>query len=168
MTRAYIGIGSNLGNRERYIATAVELLRKAGNVVAVSKLFETAAWNMHDAPDFLNGAIALDTHLSAHALMVLCHDVEQRLGRRRNAGAGYASRTADLDLLFYGNQISTDEHLTLPHPGIENRRFVLEPLKLLAPELVHPRLGLTVTEMLALCPDQTDVRLWPSPTVTLA
>jgi 2-amino-4-hydroxy-6-hydroxymethyldihydropteridine diphosphokinase len=141
MTRAYVGLGANLGPREVTLLRAVDLLAAAEgvDVVAVSQLRETAPVGVVDQPSFLNGAVALDTSLSARDLLALLLAVERELGRVR-AGR-WGPRTVDLDLLVYGDEIVDEPGLRVPHPRLGERRFALEPLAELDPELVIPGLG---------------------------
>lgn len=141
MTRAYVGLGANLGPREVTLLRAVDLLAAAEgvDVVAVSRLRETEPVGMVDQPPFLNGAVALDTTLSARDLLALLLAVERELGRVRTERWG--PRTVDLDLLVYGDEVVDQPGLRVPHPRLGERRFALEPLAELAPDLVIPGLG---------------------------
>ncbi len=141
MTRAYVGLGSNLGAREEMLRRAVDLLADAAGVavVGVSSLRETDPVGVVDQPRFLNGAVALETTLSAHALLELLLDVEQELGRVR--GERWGPRTVDLDLLLYGDETIDEPGLRVPHPYLHERRFALEPLLDLDPQLEAPGLG---------------------------
>ena len=143
MTRAYVGLGSNVGDREATIRAALAALP---GVVAVSELRETDPVGVLDQPRFLNGAVALDTRLSPRELLELLLDVERRLGRERRGRWG--PRTIDLDLLLYGAEAVDEPGLTVPHPRLHERRFALEPLAELDPELVVPGRG-RVGELLA-------------------
>jgi 2-amino-4-hydroxy-6-hydroxymethyldihydropteridine diphosphokinase len=142
VTRAYVGLGANLGEREATIRTAVEALagQKGIEVVAVSKLRETEPVGVGEQPRFLNGVAALETALSAHDLLDRLLEIEQRFGRVRIPGE-HRPRTLDLDLLLYGDETIDDPGLTVPHPRLQERRFVLEPLAELAPGLVVPGHG---------------------------
>ena len=136
MTRAYVGLGSNLGDREATIRAAVAALP---GVVAVSTLRETDPVGKTDQPRFLNGVAAVETELSARALLDVLLSVERGLGRERRERWG--PRTIDLDLLLYGDDTVDEPGLTIPHPSLHERRFALEPLAELDPELVVPGRG---------------------------
>ena len=142
MTRAYVGLGANLGDRERTLREAVDALGAGEGieVVAVSTLRETEPVGVGQQPRFLNGAAALDTTLESRELLDRLLDVEQRFGRVRVPGE-HGPRTLDLDLLLYGDEQIDEPGLTVPHPRLHERRFVLEPLAELAPGLVIPGLG---------------------------
>lgn len=140
---AFIGLGSNLGDREATVQAALAALP---GVVAVSRLRETAPVGVVDQPPFLNGVARLETELSPHELLETLLSVEQGLGRERLERWG--PRTIDLDLLLYGNEVVDEPGLTVPHPRLHERRFVLEPLAELDPELVVPGRG-RVAELLS-------------------
>jgi 2-amino-4-hydroxy-6-hydroxymethyldihydropteridine diphosphokinase len=142
VTRAYIGLGANLGEREATIRAAVDALTAVEGieVVAVSRLRETEPVGVGEQPPFLNGAAALETALSAHQLLDCLLETEQRFGRVRIAGE-HGPRTLDLDLLLFGDETIDEPGLTIPHPRLHERRFVLEPLVELAPGLLVPRRG---------------------------
>ena len=142
MPRAYVGLGANLGDRERTIARALDLLRAAAGVrvAAVSSLRETEPVGYADQPPFLNGAAALDTELGPRALLELLLGIERTLGRVRE-GPRFGPRTIDLDVLLYGDEAVDEPGLTVPHPRLHERRFALEPLAELDPGLVVPGRG---------------------------
>jgi 2-amino-4-hydroxy-6-hydroxymethyldihydropteridine diphosphokinase len=121
-------------------------------------LYETAAWGREDQPAFLNQAVAIRTMLAPEQLLEQCLSTERHAGRERLERWG--SRTLDVDILLFGQEIIDRPGLTVPHPRLSERRFALVPLAEIAPELTHPQLGLTVTEMLARCPDPLPVRVW--------
>jgi 2-amino-4-hydroxy-6-hydroxymethyldihydropteridine diphosphokinase len=139
--RAYIGLGSNLGDREQTIEEAVGLLRAHPDVevVSTSTLRETEPWGPVAQPRFLNGAVAVETTLEPRALLGVLLEVERRLGRVREERWG--PRTIDLDLLLYGDAVVDEPGLTVPHPHLHERAFVLEPLHELDPALVVPGHG---------------------------
>jgi 2-amino-4-hydroxy-6-hydroxymethyldihydropteridine diphosphokinase len=140
--RAYIGLGSNRGDREGFLRRAVELLRAEPEVevVAVSSVRETDPVDFVDQPRFLNAAVEVETSLAARALLERLLAVEQALGRRRD-GPRFGPRTIDLDLLLYGDEVVDEAGLTVPHPRLAERRFALEPLHELNPHLVVPGRG---------------------------
>jgi 2-amino-4-hydroxy-6-hydroxymethyldihydropteridine diphosphokinase len=142
VTRAYVGLGANLGDRERTLRAAVDALAAEDGVevAAVSSLRETEPVGVGEQPRFLNGAVALETTLAARGLLDLLLAIEQRFGRVRVLGE-HGPRTLDLDLLLYGDEQVDEPGLTLPHPHLHERRFVLEPLAELAPGLVVPGRG---------------------------
>jgi 2-amino-4-hydroxy-6-hydroxymethyldihydropteridine diphosphokinase len=145
---AYVGLGGNLGDRRSYLERAVELLgRQPGvRVVRVSSYRETDPVGYVDQPRFLNGAVAIETELGARELLERLLAVERALGRERT-GPRFGPRTIDLDLLLYGDETIEEPGLTVPHPRLAERRFVLEPLAELDPELVLPD-GRRVAELL--------------------
>jgi 2-amino-4-hydroxy-6-hydroxymethyldihydropteridine diphosphokinase len=142
MTRAYVGLGSNLGDREHMIWGAVHMLafNPDVEVAAVSTLRETDPVGYLDQPQFLNAAAAVDTELSPRALLDLLLTVERELGRTRD-GPRFGPRTIDLDLLLYGDETVDEPGLTVPHPRLHERLFALEPLTELDPDLVVPGRG---------------------------
>ena len=142
MTRAYVGLGANLGDRERTLRAAVDALaaEEGIEVIAVSTLRETEPVGVGEQPRFLNGAVELETALAARELLDRLLAVEQQFGRVRIPGE-HGPRTLDLDLLLYGGEEIDEPALTVPHPRLHERRFVLEPLAELAPGLVVPGRG---------------------------
>ena len=152
MTRAYVGLGANLGPREVTLLRAVDLLAVADGVevVAVSQLRDTQPVGFVDQPPFLNGAVAIDTRLTARELLDLLLETERTLGRVR--GERWGPRTVDLDLLVYGEDTVDEPGLRVPHPRLAERRFALEPLADLDPVLLIPGLG-TVSAALAALDD---------------
>jgi 2-amino-4-hydroxy-6-hydroxymethyldihydropteridine diphosphokinase len=143
VTRAYVGIGANLGDREGTIRAALAALP---GLVAVSELRETEPVGVVDQPPFLNGAAALETELSARELLEALLEVERGLGRERHERWG--PRRIDLDLLLYADETIDEPGLTVPHPRLHERHFALEPLLDLEPELVIPGHG-RVSDLLA-------------------
>ena len=142
MTRAYVGLGANLGDRERTLRAAVDALAVVDGVevVSVSLLRDTEPVGVGQQPLYLNGAAELETTLTARELLDRLLAVEERFGRVRIPGE-HGPRTLDVDLLLYGDQMIEEPGLTVPHPRLHERRFVLEPLAELAPGLVVPGRG---------------------------
>jgi 2-amino-4-hydroxy-6-hydroxymethyldihydropteridine diphosphokinase len=147
--RAYVGVGANLGDRERTILRAVDQLAGAQGVevIAVSSLRETPPWGPVEQPWFLNGAVTIETDRDPRELLDLLLEIERTLGRDRS-GERFGPRTIDLDLLVVDDVTCDEPGLTLPHPRLHERRFALEPLAELAPDLVVPTRG-AVAELLA-------------------
>jgi len=148
MTRAYVGLGANLGSREETLREAIVILDRAPgvDVLAVSELRETEPVGPIEQPSFLNGAVELETTLSARGLLDLLLDAERALGRIR--GERWGPRVIDLDLLVFGDEAIDEPGLEVPHPRLAERTFALEPLAELAPELVIPGRG-RVSDLLA-------------------
>ncbi len=143
MARAFVGLGSNLGEPEALIRSALELLasEEGIEVLAVSTLRETDPVGYGDQPRFLNGAAELATELSPRELLERLLAIERRLGRVRGQGPRFGPRMIDLDLLLYGTETVQEPGLTLPHPRLHERRFALEPLAELDPALELPGRG---------------------------
>jgi len=143
MARAFVGLGSNLGDQQGLIAAALELLgsEEGIEVVAVSTLRETDPVGYEDQPRFLNGAAELDSELPPRELLGRLLEIERRLGRVRGQGPRFGPRTIDLDLLLHGDEVIDEPGLQIPHPRLQERRFALEPLAELDPALELPGLG---------------------------
>ena len=157
MSKTYLLIGGNLGNRKENLSKAIVLIRKhCGSLTNASSLYETAAWGMTEQPSFLNQALEISTSLNAKQLMRKILKIETMMGRVRNEKFG--PRTIDIDILFYENEIHDLPFLKIPHPELQNRRFVLVPLAELNPELQHPVLKKTIAELLEECPDNLEVK----------
>jgi 2-amino-4-hydroxy-6-hydroxymethyldihydropteridine diphosphokinase len=144
VTRAYVGLGANLGDRERTIREAARRIG-AGRL---SEIRETEPWGYADQPRFLNAVAEIDTELGARELLEVLLEVERDLGRERGTGPRYGPRPIDLDLLLFGSDVIEEPGLSVPHPRLDERRFVLEPLADLDAGLVVPGRG-TVAELLA-------------------
>lgn len=151
--RAYIGLGSNLEQPQQQVRQALQALARIpqSQLVAHSRLYRSVPLGPADQPDYVNAVAALDTELSAESLLDALQAIEQAQGRVRGAER-WGPRTLDLDLLLYGNAVIDSARLTVPHPGLSERNFVLYPLFELAPDLVLPD-GHKLRELLAHCPD---------------
>ena len=157
MKVAYLSIGSNLGNRTGYIREALGLLRAEENIrlTRVSSGYETEPVGFTDQEKFINGAVSLETSHGPHALLRILQGIENRLERKRTLRWG--PRTVDLDILFFGDVVLDDPVLTIPHPRLTERAFVLFPLSEIAPAQVHPLTGKTVLQHLEALEDKGGV-----------
>ena len=163
MAHAYILIGGNLGERYQNLRVAARALEQlSGRIVAASAVYQTEAWGM-EGPAFLNQALHIETELAPEALLDVQLQIEQQLGRERDASAGYQSPTMDIDLLLYNNGIIETERLTVPHPRMGERKFVLVPLCDVAAEVVHPVHQRSIQQLLESCPDDSEVEPWQIP-----
>lgn len=135
-TRAYLGLGGNLGKPAAAMAAALQALdaQETVNIIAVSSLYQTPPWGVSDQPDFINAAASLDTTLAAKALLDLCLEIEKSLLRVRNQRWG--PRLIDIDILLFGNQRINEAGLQVPHPRMSERAFVMVPLAEIAPDLI--------------------------------
>jgi 2-amino-4-hydroxy-6-hydroxymethyldihydropteridine diphosphokinase len=141
-----IALGSNLGSRETYLSQGVEALRAVLANMRVSSFIETEPVGVFGQPPFLNGAIVAETTRSPRALLDQLLETERQLGRRRPFDR--APRTLDLDLILYGDLLIDEPDLQIPHPRFRERRFVLEPLAAIAPDMIDPVTGRTIAELL--------------------
>ena len=142
---AYLSLGANLGDRATTLRAAIEALRRLGDVIAVSSLYETAPVGYRDQPEFLNAAVVLRTDLTPEALLEATQAIEQEFGRQHSFPN--APRTLDIDLIYLDDLILTSPHLTIPHPRAAERAFVLIPLREIAPDLRVPRSGEPITAL---------------------
>ena len=160
MERCFILFGSNMGDKNKiYTQTCLLINNRCGRIVAQSSAYESEPWGFEAKEWFLNRLVIVETELEPEEMMRQLLDIEAELGRVRHPEAeGYTSRTADLDILYYGSRIVLTESLTIPHPRLHRRRFALLPLCELVPEFVHPAFNLTQTELLKRCFDFSEVR----------
>ena len=157
MNRAYLLTGGNLGDRNQNLTTAREFISKqCGEIIAASSLYETAAWGNTDQPAFLNQALEIVISLNARQLIRRLLKVETMMGRVREEK--YGPRIIDIDILLFNDEKHNYQLLKLPHPEMQNRRFALLPLAEIAPDIVHPVLNKTITELLKECKDELSVK----------
>lgn len=155
MSRVFLGLGSNIGDRLHYLSMAVEKLALVGTVVRLSSVYETDAVGMGGARTFYNMSVEVETSLSAEDLLKKVKKIEHDIGRTPDTHM--KPREIDIDVLLYGNIVLHSETLRVPHPGIPERRFVLEPLNEIARDVVHPTLQQTTQQLLEQCIDGTRV-----------
>ena len=157
MNTAYLLTGGNLGDRHANLLQAKQLVSElCGPVIKASSLYETAAWGLTDQPAFLNQALEITTSLNAKQLMRKILRIEKIMGRVRKEKFG--PRIIDIDILFFNDELHDLKFLKIPHPELQNRRFVLTPLAEINPEFRHPVLNKTIAELLEECPDNLEVR----------
>ncbi len=157
MSIAYLGLGTNLGDRDKNLRRAIEAIADKMRVCERSSVYETDAWGYTDQPDFLNQVIKVETNLTPLRLLNFVKKTEVELGRVENFR--YGPRLIDIDILFYDDLVKNSSRLQIPHPRVTERAFVLVPLNEIAPNLVHPGTGKTVSDLLASLPGDIGVRL---------
>ena len=143
----YLGLGSNLGDRQANLEAALARLADLGTVTARSSFYETEPMEVPAQPWFLNAALALETELMPRQLLARLLDIERSLGRKRIATQSKGPRTIDLDILLFGTSVVDTAGLTIPHPAMHLRRFVLEPLAEIAPDARHPVFKRSIREL---------------------
>ena len=157
MRTAHLLIGGNLGNRKENLAKAVSLINEqCGSLTRSSSIYETEAWGITDQPSFLNQALEISTSLNARQLMRRVLKIEEEMGRVRKEKLG--PRIIDIDILLFENEIHDLRFLKIPHPEMQNRRFVLVPLAEINSSLQHPVLKKTIAELLEKCPDNLEIK----------
>lgn len=155
----YLLSGSNLGDRMANMLRALEHIeQEAGEIVAQSRLYETAAWGIESQAAFLNQVIEIRTALAPRQLLERLLEIEKKMGRERKQKWG--ERLIDLDILYYTDQVINEPGMQIPHPHLQERRFTLVPLCELVPLLSHPVLGKTQQQLLAECPDPLEVEVY--------
>lgn len=163
MKTVYLLLGSNLGDREQNIITARhQISRHLGKVITASSLYKTAAWGKTDQPDFFNQVIVVNSALTPQEALHYILEIEKNMGRKRKDKWG--ERTIDIDILLWADLVIHDTSLTIPHPGIPQRRFTLVPLCEVAKDFVHPVTGKTIAELLEACSDLLSVEKLKDPT----
>ena len=157
MNTAFFLIGGNLGNRVQHLAKARSLIhQRCGNIIKTSSLYETAAWGEVKQAAFLNQVLMIHSFLPAVGLLNCLLAAEQKMGRVRRQKSG--PRTIDIDLLFFNDDKIVAPGLEVPHPRLHLRRFVLEPMNEIAPDLVHPVFDKTISQLLTICEDELAVQ----------
>ncbi len=154
----YLGIGTNLGARERNLLLALHLIEaQIGVVSKLSSIYKTEPWGYKEQPYFLNQCIRVETPLSPHALLQHIHLIEDTIGRKRSSKWG--ERSIDIDILFYGKQVIDHKDIKIPHPYIHLRKFVLYPLVEIAPAFEHPVFLRSIQQLFEICPDQAKAEI---------
>ena len=158
MNKAYLSLGSNRGNRSANLERAIELLSEwIGSVAAVSSTYETPPWKMIDKTNFFNCVLLIETELPAEQLLDTVILVESMMGRQRTSQK-YEPRIIDIDILFFNDEVIHTTDLDVPHPLIQERRFVLQPLAEIAPAFIHPTLKKNILQLLDECEDKSEIR----------
>lgn len=159
LSKAYFGLGSNLGNREENLSIARQFIEKRmGLITSQSRIYETAAWGLTNQNAFLNQVIELETAYTPNKVLSLILAIEKKMGRVREIKWG--ERIIDIDILYYADKIISTENLIIPHPFIQERRFVLVPLCEVAGEFIHPKLQKTNLDLLETCIDLGKISLF--------
>jgi len=157
MSTAFLLTGGNIGDRMDYLQKAKEKIEKdCGKITNQSSIYETAAWGKEDQQPFLNQALQIETELSPGNLLKAILQIEKNLGRKRNEK--YGPRTIDIDILFFDDEVVDIHGLKIPHPQMQNRRFVLEPLNEIASNKMHPVFDKTIEQLLQECKDSLSVK----------
>ncbi len=157
MNKAYLLTGGNMGNRQENLETAYNYIdQQCGMVINASSIYETAAWGKNDQPSFLNQVLEIQTSLTPRQLLKKILLIEKQIGRVREEK--YGPRIIDIDILLFNDEIHNYPSLKIPHPELQNRRFVLVPLAEIAPGAIHPVLKKTIAELLLICPDKLAVK----------
>ena len=159
LNQVYLSLGSNVGDRQAYLGKAIERLQTKGRIVSVSSFYETEPVEFTDQSWFLNCAVSLETTEMPEELMATIFEIEQELGRQRVQPKG--PRTIDIDILLIGDKVIDSPELTVPHPAMHERRFVLAPLAEIAPAVRHPVLKKNILELLDMLPGGQIVRRLP-------
>lgn len=161
MEKVYLSLGSNIEDRYNYLSLATNLISlKVGSIIKSSKIYETQPWGFDDNTNFLNSVVLLDTQYLPNKLLYITKQIEKELGRIINKEKGYSSRQIDIDILFYNNIILNNDNLTIPHPLIAERKFVLMPLNEIADTLVHPVHNKTINQLLFECKDKSCCKIY--------
>lgn len=148
MAIVYLGLGSNLGNKENNFNDTILLLNiQVGNILSVSKFYKSEPVGFKSENNFLNAVVSMSTDLTPYELLKKTQDIEKILGRTKKSNGNYSDRIIDIDILFYNQLQLSTPNLTIPHPLMHERSFVLLPMREIAPDLVHPVIGKTILEL---------------------
>ena len=160
LQKIFISLGTNEGNRLQNLQKAIDVLHEeVGSILTISPVYETSSWGF-ESEDFLNCCVGLTSSLSPEDILVAFKRIEKSFGRKDKIGDSYQARVIDIDILFYENEIINKENLQVPHVGLTERRFVLQPLFDIASDYTHPKLNRTIKELLELCPDTSKVIMY--------
>ena len=158
LNKVFLGLGSNLGNREENLLMAQRLIEeKVGKIRSKSSIYETAAWGITEQNTFLNQVLEIETIFSPNAVLHLVLKIEKGMGRIRKIKWG--ERSIDIDVLYYNNEIISTENLAVPHPFIQERKFVLVPLCEIAPAFIHPKIKQSNLELFENCQDSGEITI---------
>lgn len=149
MAKAYLSLGTNLGNKRRNLVTAAALLaERVGDILSLSEIYETEPWGFESSNLFLNAALILETTYSPTELLQATRLIEIEMGRIAKSDGSYEDRVIDIDILLYDDVVMQTDRLTLPHPLMHKRRFVMQPLAEIAPDVVHPVFQKTINQLM--------------------
>jgi 2-amino-4-hydroxy-6-hydroxymethyldihydropteridine diphosphokinase len=152
-----LSLGGNLGKKSQIFSDTYRLIEKnIGIITRLSSIYQTPPWGFKSKRDFWNQITIVSTGLDPNQILNQIGEIESHFGRARRQGK-YLSRKMDIDILFYDNLVYESENLTIPHPQIENRKFVLVPLSELIPGYIHPKSGISIAKMLELCNDMSEI-----------
>ena len=161
MNKVFIITGGNIGDRMKNLETAEKMIEEQiGHIIQTSKIYETEAWGINDQPSFYNQVLIVETNFSADKVIKKILKIEEDMGRVRTIKN--AARNIDIDILFFNDDIVNEENLTIPHPQMINRRFVLMPLNEIASAKIHPVYNKSVAQLLAECKDELKVTPLPA------
>jgi len=161
MNKVFIITGGNIGDRMKNLETAEKMIeQQIGHVIQTSKIYETEAWGINDQPSFYNQVLIVETNFSSDKVIKKILKVEENMGRVRTIKN--AARNIDIDILFFNDDIVNEENLTIPHPQMINRRFVLMPLNEIASAKIHPVYNKSVSQLLTECKDELKVKPLPA------